>query len=89
MQLHMAALEESSDANGERLAALVALIKAGAGALALHLRDAFHAAAVRANRAFRPQSRLNVGKCLFFVVKMRGSQTGSHFFSPYVHGLGA
>ena len=50
--------------------------------------NALDAAAVRAHRAFRPQGCLNIGKCLFFVVKMRGGKTGSHFCSPYAPGLG-
>ena len=40
--------------HGEGLAALVALVNADAGALALHLADALDAAAMRANRAVRP-----------------------------------
>ena len=70
MERDLAALEQGAHADSERLAALVALVEAHAGRLALHLADALKAAAMRADWTVRPHSRLNVGKCLFFVVKV-------------------
>ena len=50
----MAGLEDGADLHGEGLAALVALVSAYAGALALHLGNASGAIAMWANRAFGP-----------------------------------
>ncbi len=72
MQRNVAALEHSTHANGERLAALVALVEALAGGLAMHLADALHTAAVRAHGAFRPNPRFDVCEGRIFVVEMRG-----------------
>ena len=55
----MAVLENGADLDGELLAALVAFPEADPGALALHFADALDAAAVRANRAFRPYPGFN------------------------------
>jgi hypothetical protein len=71
VQRNLAALEKGSHANGERLAALIALVEAEAGGLASHFAYPFHTTTVRANRVFRPQMRLNIGKCLFLVIKVR------------------
>ena len=49
MERNLAALENSAHADSERLAALVALVEAHAGALALHLADTLDAAAMRAS----------------------------------------
>ena len=72
MHRDMAGLEHGPDLHGEGLAALVALVDADPGALALHLADAVHAAAMRADRAVRPDARLDpiVGGLL--VVKVLG-----------------
>jgi len=56
---HMASLKDGPDFYGKRLAALVALIDANAGALAAHFGNAIDRAAVRTNRTIRPQSGFN------------------------------
>jgi hypothetical protein len=53
---HMASLENGPDFHAERLTALVAFVDADTGAFAAHFRNAGNAAAMRANRAVRPQS---------------------------------
>jgi hypothetical protein len=58
---HMASLENGPDFHAERLAAVVALIDANAGALAAHLGNAIDCAAMRANRTVRPQAGFNPG----------------------------
>src|SRR5262249_34295837 len=55
---HVRGLEHGADLHGKGLAALVALVRADAGALAAHLGDAIHAAAMRADWAFRPHTGL-------------------------------
>ena len=71
---NLAVLKNGADLHGEGLAALVALVRANPGALALHLGNALHAATVRADGAVRPKARLNVSVGRFFVVEMRGGQ---------------
>src|SRR6185437_1885393 len=55
--LDMGLLEDGPDLDGERLAAVVALVRANAGRFAAHLPVALGAATVRADRAFRPNLR--------------------------------
>lgn len=78
-QRDVAGLENGADLNGERLAALVALVSADPGALTFHLADANAAGAVRADRAGRPDARFNEGISGFFVMELRGGKDrGSH-----------
>ena len=80
--LDVAALKDGSDLHGEGLAALVALVEADPGALAAHLADALHPAAVRADGAVRPDPRLDPLVSGLFVVKARIAEDGSHGLSP-------
>ena len=61
-------LEHRAHRHGEGLAALVALLDANAGALA-DLANPINAAALRANRAIRPDAGLYVSVGRFFVVE--------------------
>lgn len=72
VKLNLAVLEDGPDSHGERLAALVALIDAKAGAIAIQLADALHSAAARARSTIRPYARFNEGERSFFVVEVRG-----------------
>ena len=76
MQREVAILENRADPHGEGLAAGVALPQAWAAALASQAADplVIAIAAMGANRAFRPQMGLDVGKSCFLIVKMRGGQ---------------
>lgn len=76
MQRDMARFEDGADLDGKRLAAVVALIGAYAGAFATHLGIALYAAAMRAYRAARPYTGLDKGVSFFFVVKVRGVEDG-------------
>jgi hypothetical protein len=68
-QRDLAALHDGTNGDGERLAAVLALVDAGAGALALQLGDAiFHDATARAYRAIRPQDAFQVLTSLVVVV---------------------
>jgi hypothetical protein len=71
MQRNLAALKQGGHANGEWLAALVALVEALTGALSLHLADALDAATVRANRTFGPNARFDIREGGVLVVKVR------------------
>src|SRR4051812_46613100 len=64
----VASLEYRPDLHGKGLAALVALVRANAGALAAHLADPVNSAAVRANRAVSPNARLDEGIGCGFVM---------------------
>jgi hypothetical protein len=66
---NVAVLKHGSDLHAERLAALVALINAWTGALALKLTDAIRAAAMRADRAVRPHAGFNPGVSGGFVLE--------------------
>ena len=68
----MAGLEHGAYLDGEGLPALIALVGADPGALAAHLADALDAAAMRADRALRPNAGLNPRIGGFFVVEMLG-----------------
>jgi len=67
-----ARLKDGSDLDGKRLAALVALANANAGRLALHQSEArlIRVAAMRADRAVRPNARLDVLVSGLLVVKV-------------------
>src|SRR5438874_13111955 len=69
MQRDMRALVEGADRRGERLAAVLALVDAGAGALALHFRCVGDRTTVRADRAIGPAQRLEMPPGSVFVVK--------------------
>ena len=57
----MRPLHDRADSDGERLAAVLALVDAGAGALASQLGDAVaHDATARAHRTLRPKQRLKM-----------------------------
>jgi hypothetical protein len=68
MQRDVAGLKEGTDANGELCAAVTAL--AQADARFLQVVDALRAAAVRADRAMRPQKHLYLLKGGGFVVEV-------------------
>ncbi len=70
VHLDVAGFENGADLHGERLAAVITLVCAYAGALAAHLAIALSAAAVRAYRAFGPDVRFNEGIRSFFVMKV-------------------
>src|SRR5258705_10514720 len=55
----VAGFEDGANLHGEGLAALVALVSANAGALAAHLGNALHAAAMRAYAPIRPEPSFN------------------------------
>jgi len=85
MQREVAVLENRADADGEGLAAGVALPQARTAALAGQAADglAVAIAAMRANRAFRPKVGLDIGKSGLFVVEVGGAQNGvGHGKSP-------
>jgi hypothetical protein len=65
----MAALKDSANGHRERLAAVLALVDAGARALASQLRDPVaHDAAARARRTLRPQQAFQMLAGFRFVV---------------------
>lgn len=70
MHRNMARLKDGPNLDGEGLAALVALVGADAGAPAAHLPDALETAAMRADRTFRPNPRLDKGVSGFFAMKV-------------------
>lgn len=55
----MTRLEQGTYSDAKVRPALVALVEADVGRLAIHLGDASGASAVKARRAFRPQAALN------------------------------
>jgi hypothetical protein len=65
----MARLEDRADFHGERLAALVALVRTDPSALATHLPDSIAVLAARANRSIGPNLSLNEGVSGSFVMK--------------------
>ena len=80
VHLDMAGLEDGPDLHGEGLAAVVALVDADPGALALHLAILLHPATVRAYRTARPDAGFHEGVGGFLVVEVRGGKDG------FVHG---
>src|SRR5262249_11359375 len=66
---NMAILEYGSNLYSERLAALIALVDARTGALALQLAYAIDAATVGANRAIRPHAGFNPRVSCGFVLE--------------------
>jgi hypothetical protein len=73
-------LENGADLHRKGLAALVALAKANARALAVQLADlcCIAVAAVRADRTSRPKKRLDVFVSRWFGMEMWGIEDGSH-----------
>jgi hypothetical protein len=65
-------LENGSDLDSKRLPALVALIDANAGALALHLANPLNPAAMWAHRAFRPNAGFYPSISGCFILKSLG-----------------
>ncbi len=75
-------LENGFHAHGEGLAAFVALDEPLASGLALHPAQAFliGVAAMRANRAVRPKTALDISESGIFVLEVRGVEDGgSHY----------
>src|SRR5260221_12271237 len=70
--------KDGANLHGERFAALVALVSPNAGALAAHLGNALHAAAMRADGAIGPEASLNESVSCFFVVEVLIGQNGLH-----------
>ena len=71
-QRDVAGLENGADRHAEWLAALVALVDANPGGLALEFADAVNAATMWAHRPFWPNPGLKIGIGGFFVVKVLG-----------------
>jgi hypothetical protein len=67
-------LENGPHSNGEWLAASIALVKANAGGLSGHLGNSNKAAAMRATRAVRPKSGLDISESGFLVLKVFGNE---------------
>lgn len=80
-QRDMALLEDGADLDVELLPALVALVKADAGRLALHLGYTFLLTAMRADRTIRPDAGFNPGVGGFFVLQVLLRKQG-HGLSP-------
>lgn len=76
----MASLEDGADLHGKWLAAVVAFVHAYAATLALHLAILLYTAAVRADWATRPDTRLHEVVGCLLVVEVRGREDG------FVHG---
>ena len=66
----MAGLETRPDRSTERLAALIALVDANPGALAMKLPDPLYADAVRAHGPVRPEAAFDVGIGGVFIVEV-------------------
>ena len=77
VHLDMAGLEHGTHADGERLAASVALVEADPGGLAAHLADPLRALAVVAHGTAGPQPGLNEREGGGFVVELRVVEDGS------------
>jgi hypothetical protein len=74
VQRDVAILENRAHLYGKWLPALVALVDANPGAIALEPPDAPDAATMRTVRAFRPNSLFDIGIGRLFVVEMLGLQ---------------
>jgi hypothetical protein len=90
VQRHMRALIERPDRDREGLATGVALIEAGAVALALHGRGLANDAALRADRPFRPQPSFKPCAGLVLVVedgvgKIVVAHSPPHLLRRYYH----
>lgn len=72
----MAGLEDGSDLYGKWLAAVLALVHADAGALALHLAILLDATTVRANRTTRPDTGFRESIGGYAVMEVRGRKDG-------------
>lgn len=80
MQLYMARLENGPDLDGEGLAARIALVEAGASALASQLAAIVHNATMGADATLRPNVRLYELVGGFFIVKVRRGKDGHGLF---------
>src|SRR4030095_724334 len=82
-------LEYGANLDGEGLAVPVALVGADPGALALHLRNAVNAAAMRANRTPRPYPGFHPRVGDFLIVETFGlqSRTSTWLISLCVTGI--
>jgi hypothetical protein len=72
----VAVLEDRADLDREGLVAVVALLDADAGALALQRLDAVRGSAMRADRTIRPEPSLDPLICGVFVVEAGMAQDG-------------
>ena len=81
MQGNMGVLEDSSDLDCELLSTYIALVASDPSAFALHLGYSLSGAAMRADRTFGPQFRLDKFISGFFIVKARVRKNG------VVHGF--
>ena len=84
-----AVLEDRADSHREGFGALVALVDAGAGGLALELRDAISViiAAMRADRTVRPMQRFKVLPSLVRVAVNRVGNVGHGHVPVYAETL--
>lgn len=92
-QRDVAAFKNGAHADGEGLAAGVALVEAGPGGLALQRANPLLALAMRADRAVRPQLRFDVGESGCLIVEVFDGKGGLHDgLAPcppnYIWGLG-
>ena len=71
MQGNVALLEDGSDCYAERLAAVVALVDAGSGALAVELADPVQTSATRTYRTARPKDCFHELVSFGFIVEVR------------------
>ncbi len=71
VERNFGALKHGSDSDGERAGAVIALVDAGAGALAFQLRDFARAATMGANRPIRPAILFHVLTALLSVLVNR------------------
>jgi hypothetical protein len=78
VQRGMTGLEQRAHADGERLATGVALVKSGAGGLALQLADPIRSLAVVADWTIGPKTGFDVREGGGFVVQMDIGQGGLH-----------
>ena len=78
VQLDMAGLKNGPHADGEGLAAGVALVQADAGCFAFEGSAIVHDPAVRADAPERPQPSFDVGEGGFFTMEMIGGKSGLH-----------
>src|SRR5260221_4340067 len=82
VQRNLAALIQRANRDRERLAAGIALIEAVAMTLALHECGVIHSAAMRADRAIRPELPFKPLASLGFVIKDRLRQVTHGLFPP-------
>jgi hypothetical protein len=79
----VARLKHSSDLDGERRPASIALVETGTIGFASQPTNVFcRCSAMRANRTGRPQSSLNEFVGSFLIMEMSGGKDGLHGLSP-------